>query len=157
MAKTARRRRTSKKQCGGYTTSDQYVNAVYGVPQVAASANNNTIAMQAYKGGALLPLSPVSLVGASQGLSEQGTAALVASSNGAASVANSLFAGGAPLLLEQDNDNNIRLGGKNRKMRKGGKIGLEELVVPVGLLVANQLVGKPRQSKRNRRSSRRRR
>lgn len=155
---TKNKRRQSKKRYnikGGFADAQEYANGVYGTPQHAVSANDNTIAMQQIRGGELPQLSPMSLEGASQGLSDQGAASVGSSSmqSSVASSATDAFAGGEPA---KDPDNSIHLGGRRRF---GGKVGLEELIVPAGLLVANQWVGKSRRSKkssRRRRGSRRR-
>lgn len=111
MAKSRSNKRRSMKKGG---SSYAYANAVYGVPQVAASDNNNTITMNQVRGGALLPLAPSAISG----------------------------------------------GGKGKR---GGRIGLEEVLVPAGLLVANQWMSKGKlpsfknKSSKNRRQTYRRR
>ena len=137
---------------GGWVDASTYANQVYGAQQMAASSNNNAIHMNQIRGGNHLPMSPASLEHASQGLFAQGL-----------NPTDSLMGGANSEKQQFDLNNSIHLGGEMKLKRRGGRIGLEELIVPAGLLVANQLAYRKnmgyktgRRSNRLRRSNRRR-
>ena len=137
--------RLNKKKGGAFLSSDQYATAVYGAQHQAIADNNNTIAMKQVVGGTLLPLSPATLADAGADLSQQGASVVTAATASSATQ----MVGGAPSNV--DKDNNIHLGGS---VKKGGRVGLEQIIVPAGLMVANQWMRKSRkQNRSNRRRS----
>ena len=85
----------------------------------------------------------------------------VAAHNNDNTIAMHQIRGGGGAAYQKDPNNSIHLGGGEKK--RGGRVGLEQIIVPAGLMVANQWMRKGKMpsfknksSKRGRKTFRRR-